>query len=437
MVVRVGLIFCVVAGVSVSAARAEDKPLMTRKGIEETCATIEKSPAADLVTKRKANELAKLLRWEYTDANSAWSYFDSLEKMDDGKYLVRVNKSDNRGTEAIRDKYDEIEPQRQEQLKYAWKLLGELSPIAEKIRAGGMPSLETTKVKIIDSNQVCVDTTTVLDTIFAKELTDVETRNKARKLDSFGSKEWGSYGKACIEAILTNNDGSEWVELYQYHLKDGQELRRDTFVKRTMARYTDLDPESQQRYREYRALSDEIASVAARIRAEKARRLAATAEPVRKATAKVNGEDSRVTANISGGEVKPSKRACAEAFVAKYGNYFITGDAGIYTAGWFLKEAKTRLSKGDERSSRAKREQEGRLEARRSGVRGDWSAAEAKNSLAAYKSGKLHVTEDAFLDESAKEIDKLMEGYFTICKLAELEPKGLLEADEIRKAFEE
>jgi hypothetical protein len=139
----------------------------------------------------------------------------------------------------------------------------------------------------------------------------------------------------------------------------------------------------------------------------------------------------------SDGEAKVSKRACAEAFVAKYGNYFITGDAGIYTTGWFLKEAKTRLRKGDERSGRAKREQEGRLQARRSGVRGDWSAAEAMNSLAAYKSGKLHVTEDAFLAGSAKEIDKLTVGYFTICKLAELEPKGLLEADEIRKVLEE
>ncbi len=276
MLVRISLVFCLVVGASVSAASADDKPLMTRKGIEETCTTIDQSRAADLVTKQKSRELRDLLAWPSRGDNKKHPpTFDSLEKLDDRTYLVkvsalvRVDDPENGAyfsSEISELKYDELPSQRQEQLKCTWKLFRELSPIAEKIRAGGLPSLETTKAKIIDGSQVFRDARCVMTTSFT-EIAGKESREKARRLLSlFEKSKWGSHVR-----LLQNNDGTTWVEL-------SEDMGGETdivFHKNTLVRFGDLDADAQQFFgREFVALSNEITHVAGKIRDELSSRVA-------------------------------------------------------------------------------------------------------------------------------------------------------------------
>lgn len=283
MAARLSLIFCLVVGASTRSVSAEDnKPLMTTEDIRATCEAIEKSPAADEVTKRKVLELQRLTLWECARGNFDHdTLFDSLEKMDDGTYLVKLGKWDREQGRVVTEvKYDTLKPKRQEQLKDAWRLWNELSPIAKKISSGSMPVLETSKVKtIIDGSQVYIDCTTISECARADmELADVATRAKARGLCE-EMHLCGSYADASIEALVINNDGTAWVEI----CRDKAD-RETPFPNNRMVKYTDLDAESQQRLKKLAVTCDEMASIAADIRTARAGRAEKIAAKKAKAT---------------------------------------------------------------------------------------------------------------------------------------------------------
>lgn len=216
---------------------------MTRKTVVETCEIIGQSAAADLVTKRKANALQRLMQWDLGGVLAEDdAFFDTLEKLGDGAFLVKVTQ----GSTVTAVRYGILRPPQQEQLKLVWSSWKELSPVAEKIRSGSMPIVDTAKAKRIETDKYKQDCLFISGNgKMSEDLTDESTRSKAREL-SEQMKLCGRYEHASLGSLIRNNDGTAWVELDQ-RIEDETHVG---FIKSMLVKYSDLDVDSQKRFRE-------------------------------------------------------------------------------------------------------------------------------------------------------------------------------------------